>query len=63
MKAIVVTGASTGIGWGQPALDADEINDMITFLCTLTDGYDPKNPTALVLPAQCQSATAAAGSP
>jgi hypothetical protein len=47
----------------QPALDADEINDMITFLCTLTDGYDPKNPTALVLPAQCQSATAAAGSP
>ena len=28
----------------QPALDADEINDMITFLCTLTDGYDPKDP-------------------
>ena len=47
----------------QPALDADEINDMITFLCTLTDGYDPKDPTALVLPAQCQSATAAASSP
>ena len=23
---------------------ADEINDMITFLCTLTDGYDPNNP-------------------
>ena len=42
----------------QPALDAGEINDMITFLCTLTDGYDPKNPTALVLPAQCQSAAA-----
>jgi cytochrome c peroxidase len=47
----------------QPALDADEINDMITFLCTLTDGYDPKNPTALALPAQCESATAAASSP
>ena len=47
----------------QPALDAGEINDMITFLCTLTDGFDPKNPTALVLPAQCQSAAAAASSP
>jgi cytochrome c peroxidase len=47
----------------QPALDADEINDMIAFLCTLTDGYDPKNPTALVLPAQCQAAAAAASSP
>jgi len=46
----------------QAALDADEINDMITFLCTLTDAYDPKNPTAPVLPAQCQSATAAASS-
>jgi cytochrome c peroxidase len=47
----------------QSALDADEINDMIAFLCTLTDGYDRKNPTALVPPAQCQSATAAASSP
>lgn len=47
----------------QPALDPDEINDMITFLCTLDDGYDPKNPDALVLPAQCQAAAAAASSP
>jgi hypothetical protein len=47
----------------QPALDPDEINDMITFLCTFTDGYDPKNPDALVLPAQCQAAAAAASSP
>jgi cytochrome c peroxidase len=47
-----------------PALDAQEINDLITFLCTLTDGYDPKNPGAQVLPAQCQAAalTAAASS-
>jgi cytochrome c peroxidase len=47
-----------------PALGEQEINDLIVFLCTLTDGYDPKNPNALVLPAQCQAAaqTAAASS-
>jgi cytochrome c peroxidase len=42
-----------------PALAADEINDVIAFLCTLTDGYDPNNPSALVLPAQCQAAVTA----
>jgi cytochrome c peroxidase len=47
----------------QAALDPDEINDTISFLCTLTDGYDPKYPDALVLPAQCQAAAAAASSP
>ena len=39
-----------------PALSPDEIDDVITFLCTLTDGYDPAHPTAQVLPAQCQAA-------
>jgi cytochrome c peroxidase len=39
-----------------PALDEREINDLITFLCTLTDGYDPGKPNAQVLPAQCQAA-------
>jgi cytochrome c peroxidase len=39
-----------------PALSTTEINDVIAFLCTLTDGYDPQNPTAQVLPAQCQTA-------
>jgi cytochrome c peroxidase len=43
---------------GEPALNPSEINDLIVFLCTLTDGYDPKNPTALTLPAQCQAAAA-----
>ncbi len=42
----------------SPALDPDEINDLITFLCTLTDGYEPQNPAALALPAQCQAAAA-----
>jgi hypothetical protein len=42
-----------------PALDADEINDLIAFLCTLTDGYDPNDPSALVLPSQCQAAVSA----
>ena len=39
-----------------PALLPDEIDDVITFLCTLTDGYDPAHPSAQVLPAQCQAA-------
>ncbi len=39
-----------------PALSADEIDDVITFLCTLTDGFDPSRPGAQVLPAQCQAA-------
>jgi cytochrome c peroxidase len=39
-----------------PALTPAEINDVIVFLCTLTDGYDPTNPAALVLPAQCTAA-------
>jgi cytochrome c peroxidase len=41
---------------GTPALSAAEIDDLITFLCTLTDGYDPAHPGAQVLPAQCQAA-------
>lgn len=43
---------------GVPALTTDEINDVIAFLCALTDGYDPSDPAALTLPAQCQAATA-----
>ena len=43
-----------------PALSTSEINDVITFLCTLTDGFDPANPTAQVLPAQCQAAASPA---
>jgi cytochrome c peroxidase len=46
----------------QPALDAAEINDVIIFLCTLTDGYDPANPTGQPLPAQCRTAAAATSS-
>ena len=44
----------------EPALSMDEVNDVITFLCTLTDGYDPNHPAAQVLPAHCQEAAAAA---
>lgn len=43
---------------GTPALSPAEIDDLITFLCTLTDGYDPNRPNALVLPTQCQAAAA-----
>ena len=44
---------------GQPSLSSQEINDVVAFLCTLTDGYDPNNPSALVIPAQCQAAVSA----
>ena len=46
----------------SPALSPGDINDMIAFLCALTDGYDPQNPTAQVLPAQCQAAVSGADS-
>jgi cytochrome c peroxidase len=34
----------------------------VAFLCTLTDGFDPNNPSAYNVPAQCQpiAATSAA---
>jgi len=42
-------------GGGQaPTLTAPEIDDVVAFLCTLTDGFDPDNPTAYNIPAQCQ---------
>lgn len=37
----------------MPALTEAEIDDLIAFLCTLTDGYDPARPGAYTLPAQC----------
>jgi cytochrome c peroxidase len=40
-------------GGQQPTLDAAEIDDVIAFLCTLTDGFDPNNPGAYNVPAQC----------
>jgi cytochrome c peroxidase len=47
-------------GGGQaPTLNAAEIDDVVAFLCTLTDGYDPANPTAYTVPAQCQPEAAA----
>jgi cytochrome c peroxidase len=48
-------------GGGQaPTLTSVEIDDIITFLCTLTDGFDPANPTAYNLPAQCSDAATSA---
>jgi len=39
-----------------PALDESEIRDLASFLCALTDGFDPDHPDAQVLPAQCRTA-------
>ena len=43
-----------------PMLTSDEIKLIVVFLCTLSDGYDPNNPTAYASQAQCQQAAAAA---
>jgi cytochrome c peroxidase len=48
-------------GGGQaPTLDAQEIDEIVAFLCTLTDGFDPTNPSAYNVPAQCQPTASAA---
>jgi len=41
-------------GGQAPTLTAAEIDEVVAFLCTLTDGYDPQNPAAYAVPAQCQ---------
>jgi cytochrome c peroxidase len=41
-------------GGNGPTLNAQEIDDLVSFLCTLTDGFDPNNPSAYNVPAQCQ---------
>jgi len=47
-------------GGQAPTLTSGEIEDVIAFLCTLTDGYDLSNPSAYPNPTQCQQATQAA---
>lgn len=37
-------------------LQPSEVQDIIAFLCTLTDGYDPANPARYRYPAQCKAA-------
>jgi len=50
-------------GGGQaPTLTAEEIDDIVAFLCTLTDGFDPTNPSAYSVPAQCQPIASSASS-
>jgi cytochrome c peroxidase len=44
----------TFAGGQAPSLSAQDIDDVVAFLCTLTDGYDPSQPTAYNVPAQCQ---------
>jgi cytochrome c peroxidase len=43
----------TFAGGQQPTMNAAEIDDVVAFLCTLTDGFDPSNPDAYKVPAQC----------
>jgi cytochrome c peroxidase len=48
-------------GGGQaPTLTPEEIDDVVAFLCTLTDGFDPNNPAAYNVTEQCQPSAAAA---
>jgi cytochrome c peroxidase len=41
-------------GGQAPTLSAAEIDEVVAFLCTLTDGFEPQNPSAYDVPAQCQ---------
>ncbi len=43
----------TFAGGQAPTLSAADIDDVVAFLCTLTDGYDPKRPATYNVPAQC----------
>jgi cytochrome c peroxidase len=45
-------------GGQAPTLTASEIDAVVAFLCTLTDGYDPANPSAYNVPIQCQPTAA-----
>ncbi|HUK01578.1 MAG TPA: cytochrome c peroxidase [Steroidobacteraceae bacterium] len=49
-------------GGQSPTLSSAEIDAVVAFLCTLTDGYDPAHPQSYNLPAQCLAAAAAADS-
>jgi cytochrome c peroxidase len=40
-----------------PSLTDGEINDLVVFICTLIDGFDPTKPAAYLRPGQCQLAT------
>ena len=40
-----------------PSLTDSEINDVVVFICTLIDGFDPTKPAAYLRPGQCQLAT------
>ena len=46
----------TFAGGQSPTLSASEIQDVVAFLCTLTDGYDAANPSAYANPVQCRNA-------
>jgi cytochrome c peroxidase len=49
---------NTGNNPAASGVHAQEINDRVALLCTLTDGYDPANPAAYSAPTRCQMATA-----
>lgn len=40
-----------------PRLSPPEQRDLVAFMCTLTDGYDPRNPAAYRYPPQCVATT------
>jgi cytochrome c peroxidase len=48
----------TFAGGQAPTLTPQEIDQVVAFLCTLSDGFDADNPSAYTEPAQCQPAAA-----
>ncbi len=48
----------TFAGGQAPTLTPQEIDHLVAFLCTLTDGFDPNNPGTYDVPTQCQPSAA-----
>jgi len=46
-------------GGQAPTLSSEDIADLVAFLCTLSDGYEPTDPSSYPVPEQCQLATGA----
>ncbi|HEX4377994.1 MAG TPA: cytochrome c peroxidase [Steroidobacteraceae bacterium] len=48
----------TFAGGQAPTLTPQEIDQLVAFLCTLSDGFDPSDPGAYTVPSQCQPSAA-----
>jgi len=48
------------VPYPPPGFAGRPVPDVVAFLCTLTDGYDPNSPAAYQVPTQCLPALCSA---